>query len=82
MLEKSRLRIFACLLTLFGCFTVAEARAVHIAVPTLSMVVITFTTAREKGYYREIQLVCVGRNYLDRTPAIGQYSRIIRGGIS
>src|SRR5262245_15661320 len=53
MLEKSRLKIFACLLTLFSCFTVGEARTVHIAVPTLSMVVIAFTTAKEKGYYRE-----------------------------
>jgi hypothetical protein len=52
MLEKSRPRIFACLLTLFGCFTVAEARTVHVAVPTLSMVVTAFTTAREKAYYR------------------------------
>jgi ABC-type nitrate/sulfonate/bicarbonate transport system substrate-binding protein len=51
--EESRLKIFVCLLVIGGLFTVAEARTVHIAVPTLSMVVIAFTAAKEKGYYRE-----------------------------
>jgi hypothetical protein len=82
MLEKSRLKFFACLLTLFGCFTVAEARTVHIAVPTLSMVVIAFTTAREKGYYREIQLVCVGRNFSRPDARHRAILSDIRGGIS
>ena len=31
----------------------AEARTVNVAVPTLSMVVIAFTAAKEKGYYQE-----------------------------
>ncbi|MGE5061025.1 MAG: ABC transporter substrate-binding protein, partial [Betaproteobacteria bacterium] len=31
----------------------AEARTVNVAVPTLSMVVIAFTAAKEKGYYTE-----------------------------
>src|SRR5215510_1468795 len=53
MREKSRLRIFVCLLTSGGFFANAEARTVHIAVPTLSMVVIAFMTAKGKGYYRE-----------------------------
>src|SRR5262245_61786540 len=53
MREKSRLRILVCLLIIGGFFGNAEGRTVHIAVPTLSMVVIAFTTAKEKGYYRE-----------------------------
>ena len=53
MREKSGLKIFACLLTIGGLFAGAEARTVHIAVPTLSMVVIAFTAAKEKGYYRD-----------------------------
>ncbi len=56
MRKKSRLKIFLCLLTLVGLFTEAEARTVHVAVPTLSMVVIAFTAAKEKGYYREEDL--------------------------
>jgi ABC-type nitrate/sulfonate/bicarbonate transport system substrate-binding protein len=54
--ERSRLRIFVCLLVIGSLFAVAEARTVHIAVPTLSMVVIAFTAAKEKGYYREESL--------------------------
>jgi len=53
MRENQRLRILVCLLIIGGFFANAEARTVHIAVPTLSMVVIAFTTAKEKGYYRE-----------------------------
>jgi ABC-type nitrate/sulfonate/bicarbonate transport system substrate-binding protein len=53
MLEKSRLKICAGLLTIVGFFTEGEARTVHVAVPTLSMVVIAFTAAKEKGYYRD-----------------------------
>ena len=52
MREKSRLTIFFGLLIIGGLFTNTEARTVHIAVPTLSMVVIAFTAAKEKGYYR------------------------------
>src|SRR5262245_30775003 len=53
MRENQRSWILVCLLIIGGFFANAEARTVHIAVPTLSMVVIAFTTAREKGYYRE-----------------------------
>ena len=53
MREKSRLKIFVCLLVIGSFFANAEARTIHIAVPTLSMVVIAFTTAKEKGYYRD-----------------------------
>src|SRR6266436_6539848 len=53
MREKSRLKIFACLLAILGFFADGEARTVHVAVPTLSMVVIAFTAAKEKGYYQE-----------------------------
>ena len=53
MREKSRLKIFACLLAIVGSFADGEARTIHVAVPTLSMVVIAFTAAKEKGYYRD-----------------------------
>jgi ABC-type nitrate/sulfonate/bicarbonate transport system substrate-binding protein len=53
MREHQRLRIPVCLLIICGFFANTEARTVHIAVPTLSMVVIAFTAAKEKGYYRE-----------------------------
>jgi len=36
-----------------GLFATAEAITVRVAVPTLSMVVIAFTAAKEKGYYRD-----------------------------
>ena len=41
------------LLTVVGFVAKAEARTVNVAVPTLSMVVIAFTAAKEKGYYQE-----------------------------
>jgi NitT/TauT family transport system substrate-binding protein len=53
MREKLGLKIVVCLLSIVGLFTEAEARTVHVAVPTLSMVVIAFTAAKEKGYYRD-----------------------------
>jgi NitT/TauT family transport system substrate-binding protein len=53
MRAKSRVKIFVCLLAIVGLSTEAEARTVHVAVPTLSMVVIAFTAAKEKGYYRD-----------------------------
>src|SRR5918996_5290198 len=53
MREKLRVKVFVCLLTLFGFLAGAEARTIHVAVPTLSMVVIAFTAAKEKGYYQD-----------------------------
>jgi len=46
-------KIFACFLAMIDLFGVCEARTSHVAVPTLSMVVIAFTTAKEKDYYRD-----------------------------
>jgi len=53
MREKSRLKILICLLTFVGFLAQGEARTVNVAVPTLNMVVIAFTAAKEKGYYQE-----------------------------
>ena len=53
MRAKSKLNILICFLTAAGLFTKAEATTVRVAVPTLSMVVIAFTAAKEKGYYRD-----------------------------
>jgi len=53
MQAKSQLKILVCFLTVVGLFTKGEAKTVHVAVPTLSMVVIAFTAAKEKGYYRD-----------------------------
>lgn len=53
MRAKSRLKIFTCLLAILGFLAQGEAKTVHVAVPTLSMVVIAFTAAKEKGYYRD-----------------------------
>jgi len=53
MLAKLKLKIATCLLLVAGLVANAEARTIHVAVPTLSMVVIAFTVAKEKGYYRE-----------------------------
>ena len=50
---KSKLNIFICFLTVTSLLATAEARTIHVAVPTLSMVVIAFTAAKEKNYYRE-----------------------------
>jgi ABC-type nitrate/sulfonate/bicarbonate transport system substrate-binding protein len=46
-------KILTYFLTVTGLFGVCEARTVHVAVPTLSMVVIAFTAAKDKGYYRD-----------------------------
>lgn len=56
MREKLRVKVFVCLVTAFGFCAPGEARTIHVAVPTLSMVVIAFTAAKEKGYYREEDL--------------------------
>ena len=48
-----RVKILFCVLIIVGIFAKAEARTVNVAVPTLSMVVIAFTAAKEKGYYQE-----------------------------
>ena len=53
MRSQSKQNIFVCFLIVVGLFAKVEARTVHVAVPTLSMVVIAFTTAKEKGYYRD-----------------------------
>src|SRR5688572_4887693 len=53
MVAKSKLKFLTCLLAGVGLFGNAEARTIHVAVPTLSMVVIAFTAAKERGYYRE-----------------------------
>ena len=48
-----RVKILFSVLIIVGIFAKAEARTVNVAVPTLSMVVIAFTAAKEKGYYQE-----------------------------
>jgi NitT/TauT family transport system substrate-binding protein len=48
-----RVKLLFCFLIIFGMFAKVEARTVNVAVPTLSMVVIAFTAAKEKGYYQE-----------------------------
>src|SRR5580765_4929153 len=53
MRAKLKLNILISLLTVVGLVAKAEARTVNVAVPTLSMVVIAFTAAKEKGYYTE-----------------------------
>ena len=42
-----------CLIAFISSFARIEARTVNVAVPTLSMVVIAFTAAKEKGYYQD-----------------------------
>src|SRR5688572_2516634 len=53
MLEKWKLATLLCLITVISPLARTEARTVNIAVPTLSMVVIAFTAAKEKGYYQD-----------------------------
>ena len=53
MRAKLKLNILISLLTVVGLVAKVEARTVNVAVPTLSMVVIAFTAAKEKGYYQE-----------------------------
>ena len=53
MPAKSKLGTLVCILIVTAVLARAEARQVNVAVPTLSMVVIAFTTAKEKGYYQE-----------------------------
>jgi len=48
-----RVKFLLCFLSIVGIFAKAEARTVNVAVPTLSMVVIAFTAAKERGYYQE-----------------------------
>ena len=53
MRARSKLNILISFLAVVGLFAKAEAITVRVAVPTLSMVVIAFTAAKEKGYYRD-----------------------------
>ena len=53
MRAKWKLRSLVCFLTVLALFTRADSRTVNVGVPTLSMVVIAFTAAKEKGYYQE-----------------------------
>ena len=53
MRAKWKLRVLVCLVSVSTFFTRAESRTVNVAVPTLSMVVIAFTAAKEKGYYQD-----------------------------
>src|SRR5215510_6057582 len=53
MRETQRSATVVCLVTFASSFSGVEARTVNVAVPTLSMVVIAFTTAKERGYYHE-----------------------------
>src|SRR5258707_13832478 len=53
MRTKSKFGSLVCSLMVIGVLARAEARTVNVAVPTLSMVVIAFTAAKEKGYYQE-----------------------------
>ena len=53
MRARSKLSILISFLAVVGLFAKAEAITVRVAVPTLSMVVIAFTAAKEKGYYRD-----------------------------
>ena len=48
-----RPRFFICALAIVTLAAEAKAVTVRVAVPTLSMVVIAFTAAKEKGYYRD-----------------------------
>ena len=48
-----QLRFFICALAIMTQVGEAKAVTVRVAVPTLSMVVIAFTVAKEKGYYRD-----------------------------
>src|ERR1041384_939868 len=51
--RKWLLKSIVCGWISLALFVPAEARTVNVAVPTLSMVVIAFTAAKEKGYYTD-----------------------------
>src|SRR6476646_1121937 len=53
MRVTSKLKVLICLLFVAGPFERAQAATVRVAVPTLSMVVIAVTAAKERGYYRD-----------------------------
>ncbi len=53
MRAKWKLRVLVCLVSVSTFFTRAESRTVNVAVPTLSMVVLAFTAAKDKGYYQD-----------------------------
>jgi len=53
MRARWKLVSLVCTFATAAFFAKVEARTVNVAVPTLSMVVIAFTTAKEKGYYQE-----------------------------
>src|SRR6476646_11368266 len=53
MRVTSKLKVLICILFVAASFGWAQGATVRVAVPTLSMVVIAFTAAKEKGYYRD-----------------------------
>src|SRR4030095_2825376 len=53
MRARSKLNILISFLAVVGLFAKADAITIRVAVPTLSMVVIAFTVATQKGYDRD-----------------------------
>ena len=53
MRAKSKFGTLVGIVIVLGVLARAEARTVNVAVPTLSMVVIAFTVAKERGYYQD-----------------------------
>lgn len=53
MLGKKSFKILVCALAVLFFVSEGEAGKVRVGVPTLSMVVIAFTAAKEKGYYKD-----------------------------
>ncbi|HWH79333.1 MAG TPA: ABC transporter substrate-binding protein, partial [Candidatus Binatus sp.] len=53
MRVTSKLKVLICILFVAASFGWAQGATVRVAVPTLSMVVIAFTAAKERGYYRD-----------------------------
>jgi NitT/TauT family transport system substrate-binding protein len=53
MQSKLKLTMGSCLIVAFFPFAQVRAASVRVAVPTLSMVVIAFTAAKERGFYRD-----------------------------
>lgn len=83
-LPRLQVNVMASLLAVLGIISNGEARKINVAIPTRGMPVIAFTSALEKGYYREegleVQLILMSAGVATRALIGGDVDFATVGG--
>lgn len=81
---RLEVKILASLLVVFGIISNGDARKINVAIPTRGMPVIAFTSALERGYYREegleVQLILMSAGVATRALIGGDVDFATVGG--